>query len=650
MFLKKVTLENIKKYTGVHEFVFESESLVNTISGKNGSGKSTIFESIMLCQKAYFTNIEEMAETIVFDENMNFKYNVLHDKISKELAILSSSKESSITLNLGFKKEELPFVHSHTNDSSFVYDIELILNGRNKNGNTCEWSLEVKDDSGYDILNYFWNKTNPQNIIMFIEADKIVQENDFTYQQISMISNNKNRSLIVEFILNPKNIYNQMYNIMMNAYIFERLDPRTPPKNEFYKKSQEMFKSIFEDIEIKNFSSKYVENQFTLLAKKQTKFDIRNFSSGEKLIWYLLLVLNYVNKIGILIIDEPENHLHEQLAWKFISFLKNYIEDNGNDFKIGELFLITHSKNLIYNNFSVGNNFLIDDNLSKINRDDCENILRKCGISFTEDKILFVEGDTELGLLNDLCSAQNIKVKSLKSCNEIIKVYNSLTKVKELIYVPKFVFMIDKDTRTSEEINSLRSLDTSFFDSHVKFLPVHEIENFLLDENIFEESINKYLENFSKKRIKSEEIIKIMSDFANESLLDTKKKYLNNELDALVKKLSSKIDKKKIEVDTKGAFEQYINNTFSTDVLEKFVTELKDSYSSMENYYNDTQWNENWKSLCDGKRVFNQTCAKLAGQFGLRADVLKQMVEKTIKDKPKSEFKTFWNSLIDLYN
>ena len=55
MFLTKITLHNIKRYKAPITIELQTNSLINTISGKNGSGKSTIFESIILVQKAFLS-------------------------------------------------------------------------------------------------------------------------------------------------------------------------------------------------------------------------------------------------------------------------------------------------------------------------------------------------------------------------------------------------------------------------------------------------------------------------------------------------------------------------------------------------------------------------------------------------------------------
>ena len=45
-------------------FNFNEADILNTISGGNGSGKSTVFETALLCQKAFFVQIlTELSES-----------------------------------------------------------------------------------------------------------------------------------------------------------------------------------------------------------------------------------------------------------------------------------------------------------------------------------------------------------------------------------------------------------------------------------------------------------------------------------------------------------------------------------------------------------------------------------------------------------
>lgn len=648
MYLEKVVLENIKKYVGVNEFLFSNEALINTISGRNGSGKSTIFESIILCQKAYFTNLEEPADVYILDNPLNGRKS-LRDIVMNELALMSSSGAAKISVTLGFTKEELIRSEKFEEIIEDKYSVEVILTGTEIDGEHCEWTVDTLDESGLDIIEKFWNLSNPQNIIMLLDADKNVYENDFSYEKISMLSNNK-RSPIIDFVLDSKSVYQNMYDIMMKAYVYQRVNPQTPRKDDFFVNSKEMFKQIIDNVEISNFSGKYIDNQFIVVAKNPKQYDARHLSSGEKLVWYVLLILNYVKEIGLLIIDEPENHLHEQLAWKFIYYLKSLVDSESKEIKIGEIFLITHAKNLIYNNFAIGKNYIIsEDRLEVIDQASCEKVLRECGISFTEDKILFVEGDTETDHLTSLCAESNIKIKQLANCAELIQVYKNLIKVKELVYVPKFVFMIDRDTREDVEISNLMHLDQDFYDNHMVFLPVHEIENFLLDENIIAECLNVYLSDFSSDVVDASEVYEKMKEFADEKVDSTRKKFINNELHEIIKSMSQLVRQREIKIGSQDEYTNYVEGLFSENNMQMYLDKMKAKYSQMQNKYGEDNWNGHWKELCDGKMVLDRICKDFGNRYTMNEKALKEKVFRKILLNESTEFHTFWNLLLSKY-
>ena len=453
---------------------------------------------------------------------------------------------------------------------------------------------------------------------------------------------------ILGFVLYPKKTYQNMYDIMMNAYVYQRINPQTPKKDIFFTTSKEMYTQLLPDVKVANFSGKERKNQFVLLAQREKKFDARNMSSGEKLIWYSLLILNYIKNLGVLIIDEPENHLHEQLAWKYITFLKKMSYEKKN-FKLEQVFLLTHAKNFIYNNFAEGNNYVINSNgdFNKIQKEECEDILRSCGISYIDDKVLFVEGKTEIENLSTLCERNNIRIRQLANCTEIIQVYESLIKVKELIYAPKFMFVIDRDTRNDDEIISMEQKDEEFFEKHFAVLPVHEFENFLLDEKIVAECVNKVLQLTNDDMKTEDEIKVIFKKYADENLPDLKKKYLNNAIRKEMKCLESLIKKKEIIITDREEYESYIDFILSCNNYEKIITRVKDQYNIMMEKYDTLHWESNWKQLCDGKIVLNKTLAEIEKDIRYGKEKLfKMILDFQLKDT-SSELYRFWNGIIE---
>lgn len=647
MYLNKVILNNIRKFNGNQEFVFSKKSAINTISGRNGSGKSTIVESVMLCQKAFFVNQMEPKDVLNLDSIVNGKVN-LREQVGKELCALAAQKKASIQIDLVFLKEDVKLDNMDVETDKDEFYISVLLTTTDATSDRCNWNVKVWGDGGDKILSQIWNLQNPSNIIVFFNADKIVYEDDFTYSKISMISE-ENISPIINFVLNPKKIYQNMYNISMNAYIYQRINPQNPRKDKFFGDSQIMFEQVMQGLCISNFSGKDKKDQFVLMAKSKTKYDARNMSSGEKLVWYTFLLLNYIKKIGILIIDEPENHLHEQLAWKFIEFLKKLVLVPEERLQIGQIFLLTHAKNIIYNNFIDGENYVIEANnkMHLIDKETCEDVLRECGISYVDDKILFVEGKTESEYLEKLCGNNNIKIRELANCSEIIQVYKSLLKVKELVYVPKFVFMADRDTKKDKEISELRSLDEEFYDKHFVFLPVHEIENFFLDEGKIFRSVNNLLEVLKKEKISEEYVRENLRNFADESLEDTKRKYLNNEIRLKIKDMANLIKQRDIVIGNQNDYEAYIDKVFSGENFEEYLKQIKNEHQTMMDKYNLLNWNTEWKKLCDGKRVFKQLLTEIGKEIGVPAKSIETMIVEDIISDSNSEVCLFWKSVLE---
>lgn len=649
MKLVKIEIENIKKFANQTEFVFQQDCDINTISGRNGAGKSTIFECLMLCQKAYF--VKQIEKESMFDDGIDqmFDQSSLHESVKKEMInmvanpkmlskikILMRCYSSDLPSLKGKDEEKFHFTLDADRREVFDFSVGVMLYP------TGMWQIEIEEYENEGIINEIWNLNSPSNIIVFLGADKDVYEEDFSYQKINMMDDAL-VSPVIQFILNSKGIYQNMYSIVMDAYIYQRLNPQKTPKDLFVTHSKRMFKKLMYDISISNFSSKEKINQFILMASSDKKFDARNMSSGEKLVWYSILILNYLKKIGLLIIDEPENHLHEQLSWRYISFLQNVCSNKEKELQIGQVFLITHSKNIIYNNFADGNNYVVmpDGNLQLVNKTECESILRACGISYIDDKILFIEGKTESELLTEVCKRKNIKLRELANCHEIEQVFNSLLKVKEIVYAPLFAFMIDKDTRDEDQINDLRNKDTDFFDRHFIVLPVHEIENLLLDEKIILEEVNLIAKAFDKPTMSIDTIHELLKQAAEDTLEETKKKYINYELHKHAVYMERLFKKRDILADSKANYEAYIDSVLSSEEFKKYVETLKNIYIKMENLYGRLNWESNWDKLCDGKIVYNKIIEKLSKELGVSNDNVKKKIQKAALENANSKLVRF---------
>lgn len=505
MKLLELEVKNIKGFSGNNKFIFKDSKYINTISGKNGSGKTTIFEALTFIQRAYFLDILSNIGVITLEEKN------ITDLFNSDIYELLSDKNAFIAAKLKFDYSDLKKIENKDHKiplqvaEKFCNNKELITdildNWEHEVSIKIEMTKEINENIDLKIiinnmdnllLKEFWNLSSPKNIIVFMGADKNVIEKDINFEDI--ILNKKNQiHPCIRFIFEPNKIYSNLYSSAINDHLYERIDPRKGYYTKYFQDTKIIFKEILNNVEISNISTKERINQIIICAKKDNKkMDIRNLSSGEKLIWYTFLLLNYVKDMGILIIDEPENHLHEELTCTFINELKKICSNDANDaITLSQIYLLTHSKNLIYNNFIDGKNYVVSNKeMLPLEYNNCEKELRKIGVSYTNDKILFVEGRNDTQLIEEILATYNIHVRDLGNCTEVIKVYNSIKKLANELHDPQFIFLIDRDSKTDEDIILLKENDPTYFDNHFIVMEMHEMENYLLDVKVIKEFLN----------------------------------------------------------------------------------------------------------------------------------------------------------------
>lgn len=698
MRLLNVTLGGIKKYNKPQSFNFEESTSINTLSGRNGAGKTTIFATVMQVQKAFF--IDKMQYAVTENE-----YKRLSKEFGQELYNASFEKGAYAEVTFEFDKKDRALIpSSYTDDEKFklywpedpegdnTCKVTVTLQVEEVFQDTVQWKTFLMDRDN-TIISAFWNLKNPRNIIAFINSSKNIIEKDVMFDNLKLRPSRKpvnSISSIVYFAIEPESAFEKLYELMVNDYLYEKMNPvnrkgNSPRNDIYYHVTKILFDYLSPHLMLKNLSFVQKEDQFVVTAQqrgiKQSKqYDMRGFSAGEKLLWYSLLFINYTKSMGILVIDEPENHLHEELASKLIALLQGLVEAddykkfigtlrNKNNvklptlerellkeysfFRLSQVFLLTHSKSLIYQNFVNGKNFALQNNVvSMIDYESCEKILRDIGLSYVNDKVLFVEGQTDVVLLEKVVGQYNIKVKELDNCNEIIKVFRSVKKIKDLLKDPIFVFMIDRDTRSNEEIEKLRAEDEKYFEDHFLILDKHELENYYLEPLVIRDALKTFEHSSdpSYKALNLNAIEEMIFEVANEQLEFTKSKYLNYNLNNTMGKMNSLIKKRDLKVDTLDNHKQHIETIFSGDDFEEIKGELIGHFEAMQQNFSESNWQVKWPELMDGKSVYNIVISKLARLCPGDEESLKRRVTGVLLSPQETEFKKLSQQIFEMFN
>lgn len=617
MDLQRVSLHKIKNFDKSYHFDFSQSKAINTISGVNGSGKTTLFKSIILAQKLFFLYDGEPFSDLA--DQANSFFNGIGSYIELEFKFNNNSI-SSFKLLCQEKSESQTTVYLHCQPDSMV---------------------EIKKN---------WNPQDPKNLIIYIDSNRNAIETDFSNQNLNLF-HSTDQNLIIEYITKPEELFLTTYERIIQDYLRERLIPSKPRTDLPHVVAKILFSTIMDYISISNFSGLAKREQFILQVRQDIRgaknYDARQLSSGEKTLFYILHFISYVNSISMLIIDEPENNLHEEMLSKFIKLLSAICNEsnfsalvkklnktaNNKDItdilsaqmenfymnhNLSKVFLLTHSKNLIYNNFSIGENYIIENGLIRIDFEDHEKKLREIGISKIYSKILFTEGDTEQTLLETILSQDNIKIKNLGGSKNVVDTFKKFNTFRGETYGISCSFLIDKDTKSESEIAQIRAESPVFFDSNFFILDRHEIENYLLEPNFFQKlflnhnSINGSIDIPSLQEITDE--IKKKADQSKMMVFNKKLSSLNN---FTINNIKQHFSNKSIGKNGQSNYESDITNIISNQfpVMESALIQ---NFSIASTHINN--WEIEWQKLCDGKATFRLACVWAAHKLNIKTN------------------------------
>ncbi|WP_310595113.1 AAA family ATPase [Flavobacterium sp.] len=250
-----------------------------------------------------------------------------------------------------------------------------------------------------------------------------------------------------------------------------------------------------------------------IVYKNESFFSLSKLSEGERSILYIIGQCLFSPHNSIIIIDEPDLHIHKSI----ISDLFDKIESKRKDCAF---IYITHDIDFITSRiaekYAIKDFIRTNDNgnddkwdIVKIEENDDipEDILNL--IVGSKKPILFVEGEIEKKSLDRIYQSvyPEFKVILAHNCAEVIKLTKAGNRLEKHLRLKCFG-LIDADGRTNEKLEELKS-------ESIHALPVAIIENLFLrpDVAIFLYQITGVSESF-----KEQEFIKKSIEWLNASL------------------------------------------------------------------------------------------------------------------------------------
>lgn len=364
-------------------------------------------------------------------------------------------------------------------------------------------------------------------------------------------------------------------------------------------------------------------------------------SSGEQEIVKVIFdVARKEIRDSIIVVDEPELHLHPTLTFKLIETLKS-IGDHTNQY-----IFLTHSADLISTYFSTGNVYFIDSDqggnnqahrLSDLNHSHSELVQligENLGLFAVGKKLVFVEGeDSSI----DKLAYQLIAQKYLPDANivhvgsvENLIVLNTLEQqIRNSIFGINLYMVRDRDGLSDSQIQTLEGA------GRIKCLKKRHLENYFLDAEVLYRVAEKLYITSAKPEITTDYIKTKLNEIALGSqklnLLQNVKDYVSVNFRLNIPTVRS-IESKDIEA-IKTEFSSEIARTLSN--LEDGLSEGRlTSVMTVEEQKIDTALQDGtWVNTFQGKYIFKRFCSDVFGEDELK--VRHAYVDIALKEKPE---------------
>jgi len=321
MFIKKVTIKNFRLFPTERNFELNNLNIpdgtnegsgLNVFVGENGSGKTALLDAFVL------PILEHKSENFAIDN-----FNRIDEKIEiciysdKPFEVTGTMPKGSF-LAKGFKYEA--GVRSRGNKG---YLSSIVVNDQKFIQVDPTKPAENSPDLRVNVNNPFKGKRFNENDILFLDKSRIFQTRtgNFSPTRFDRLMEDFNFQYIKNSVIENLN---------------EDLDMKIKKdkvENEFLYKAIQKFQD-FSGSQIRlDFLNNYEPFKHAFFATKKAnhqQISLNDLGSGNEMIFCLIYSFFLAKQSGkqlIVLIDEPELHLHPVLQEKFVEFLLEFSKD-----------------------------------------------------------------------------------------------------------------------------------------------------------------------------------------------------------------------------------------------------------------------------------------------------------------------------------
>lgn len=522
MRIQSIELKAFKTYEKIK---INCDSNFNVIIGPNNIGKSTVIEAILLWEACLKLFVQERNNKKLYigtkDRYLSYTNLFFLRIINDSDLFFSNRKGASVSLNLE-KDGQIFKLKFNIGKPESIKDSYFKVN-YNSSLNDFERLSKYLEDNHLNYYNIFYTyQTKP--------ISQIVKNEPFfnNGQILKKISLGKSNELIRNKILKSRTISNPIVTQRF-IYLENKLRNILGSKFQIKWKNTNLNDDEYIKISIKPEHTKEV--------------DLSLMGSGFLQILEIFSTLQFINNrnncLNVILIDEPDSHIHSNLQINLLTEL--LAEENI------QVFIITHNENLIDSVSEQGNILFINEqikNLGEVNKSSIETfdfiknelsnklleIQKKPGINnyivTEDDNIAFIKAFFNIHGYED----NDTEYISYSGCDTIGSAIVIGKYIHKLNENAKIIIHRDKDYLTDEEIEETRikveskgfiffttngvDIESNFINSsHINSLypqlQIHTIEQIILDatNETERDSLDRLLKRYATRKISGIELI-----------------------------------------------------------------------------------------------------------------------------------------------
>lgn len=334
MFVSKITIKNYRLFASDKDFSIDKINIpdnskegsgLNVFVGENASGKTSLLEAFalpMLEFKSDSFSLDDMS-----DPNEKVEIRIFSDK---EFSVDGTMPNSTFKAK-GFEfKAGKRAKDSKTYLSSMIVTDQLFIKSGDK-------PKDGSPDLRLSVNNPFKGKRFSENDVVVLDKNRLYQtrSGNFNATRFDRLMEDFSH----QYLKNSEEVVN------LNADLDEKVK-KDKVENAFLEQAIKKFQEISGAQVHLDFLDNHKPFKNAYFAQKKDnhqQIQLNNLGSGYEMIFALLYSFYMAQQGGkqlIILIDEPELHLHPTLQEKFVDFLLEISKD-------AQVFLTTHSPLLI---------------------------------------------------------------------------------------------------------------------------------------------------------------------------------------------------------------------------------------------------------------------------------------------------------------